>query len=37
MDRKELLACTCSECMENKTCPYAFDPYNTYGDCLADK
>jgi len=28
---------TCWECSENKTCKYAWDPYNTDGDCLADK
>ena len=25
---------TCYNCPENKTCEYAWDPYNTNGDCL---
>lgn len=28
---------TCFECAENKTCEYAWDAYNTNGDCLAEK
>ncbi|MEQ8822859.1 MAG: hypothetical protein RIC14_00620 [Filomicrobium sp.] len=28
---------TCDECDARYTCPYAFDPYNTNGDCLAEK
>lgn len=28
---------TCDECGAAPTCPYAFDPYNTDGDCLAEK
>lgn len=28
---------TCSNCTGSVQCPYAFDPYNTDGDCLADK
>ena len=32
-----LLKCTCTNCPENKSCLYAFDAYNTNGDCLAEK
>jgi len=32
-----LEALTCYECGEWNSCPYAFDPYNTYPDCLKDK
>ena len=28
---------TCHTCLSNKTCEFAFDPYNTDGDCLAIK
>lgn len=28
---------TCWNCVDNKTCKFAWDPYNTDGDCLADK
>lgn len=28
---------TCSKCQLADTCRYAWDPYNTQGDCLADK
>jgi hypothetical protein len=28
---------TCSECVEVTTCKFAFDHYNTNGDCLAIK
>ena len=28
---------TCSSCEDNKTCEFAFDGYNTNGDCLAIK
>lgn len=28
---------TCVKCLARKTCQYAFDPYNTNGDCLAEK
>jgi hypothetical protein len=28
---------TCFRCPDSGTCKYAFDPYNTDGDCLADK
>lgn len=27
----------CWRCCDNKTCKYAWDAYNTDGDCLADK
>lgn len=28
---------TCGRCDKYVTCKFAFDPYNTDGDCLADK
>lgn len=28
---------TCDNCEDAYDCMYAFDPYNTDGDCLADK
>jgi hypothetical protein len=28
---------TCDTCQDNDTCKFAFDPYNTEGDCLALK
>ena len=28
---------TCGMCDAAATCEYAFDPYNTNGDCLAEK
>jgi hypothetical protein len=28
---------TCFHCEINKDCKFAWDPYNTDGDCLADK
>lgn len=28
---------TCETCEENDKCDFAFDPYNTEGDCLAIK
>ena len=28
---------TCSECNKKVECPFAFDAYNTNGDCLAIK
>jgi hypothetical protein len=28
---------TCDNCAADKTCPYVYDPYNTDGDCLAEK
>ena len=28
---------TCFRCSDKESCKYAFDPYNTDGDCLADK
>lgn len=28
---------TCFNCDEREKCPYAFDPYNTDGECLASK
>lgn len=29
--------CTCDYCEDSDTCEFAFDPYNTNGDCLAIK
>ena len=28
---------TCKGCHSETTCKFAYDPYNTDGDCLADK
>lgn len=28
---------TCDNCVACKTCEFAFDAYNTDGDCLAEK
>jgi hypothetical protein len=28
---------TCFRCPDNATCQWAWDPYNTDGDCLASK
>jgi hypothetical protein len=28
---------TCADCKDADTCDFAFDPYNTNGDCLAMK
>ena len=28
---------TCWRCEDKDSCPWAWDPYNTDGDCLADK
>ena len=28
---------TCFTCCDKDLCPYSGDPYNTSGDCLADK
>ena len=28
---------TCKDCPARFTCEWAFDPYNTEGDCLAEK
>ena len=30
-------ACTCNSCSNKDNCKYAFDLYNTEGDCLASK
>lgn len=30
-------AFTCDDCPARYTCKLAFDPYNTDGDCLAEK
>jgi hypothetical protein len=29
--------CTCTDCKDRSICPYVDDPYNTNGDCLAQK
>ena len=29
--------CTCTNCPINDTCMYAWDDYNTNGDCLLEK
>lgn len=28
---------TCDDCRDRWTCDWSFDPYNTDGDCLAEK
>ena len=28
---------TCGKCVSKEDCPYAWDPYNTNGDCIAMK
>lgn len=28
---------TCDDCRDRRTCEWAFDSYNTNGDCLAEK
>lgn len=33
----EISEFSCDHCSAAKTCDYAFDPYNTDGDCLAEK
>ena len=33
----KIVDCTCVNCPINDTCIYAFDDYNTDGDCLLDK
>lgn len=33
----EIEAFTCDGCLERYVCPFAFDPYNTDEDCLAEK
>ena len=30
-------ACTCNDCADKDDCVFAFDLYNTSGDCLASK
>jgi hypothetical protein len=35
--RKHLDIFTCNNCSEKETCPFAWDHYNTNGDCLAEK
>jgi hypothetical protein len=35
--KKRLDIFTCNRCQGNETCPYAWDHYNTSGDCLAEK
>lgn len=30
-------ACTCYDCEDRMLCQYAYDPYNSNGDCLAVK
>ena len=29
--------CTCKDCGSKRDCEYAWDEYNTHGDCLAEK
>ena len=37
VDDRSKVKFTCDECTSNRTCAYAFDGYNTDGDCLAEK
>lgn len=34
---KDVSEFTCFNCLDDKTCEYAYDLYNTHGDCLAVK
>jgi hypothetical protein len=36
-DAAERQTYTCNKCAANLSCPYAWDGYNTNGDCLAEK
>jgi len=33
----EIPACTCDSCPERLVCEYAYDTYNTNGECVAEK
>jgi hypothetical protein len=33
----KLVDFTCFECFYSEDCPFAYNEYSTYGDCLADK
>jgi hypothetical protein len=35
--RRDQKHITCFQCKDNKTCEWAYDHYNTDGDCLAIK
>ena len=35
--RSFLQRCTCIKCKDSETCEFAYDGYNTDGDCLAIK
>ena len=37
MDTATTKPSTCANCTSVDECPYAWDPYNTDGDCLAMK
>lgn len=37
MQDAEKIIFTCDDCGANDNCEYAFDLYNTDGDCLAEK
>lgn len=37
IEKPDVKEFTCNECKANKTCPFAWDWYNTNGDCLAEK
>ena len=34
IDTNDYPSYTCTGCIGNSSCPYAFDGYNTNGDCL---
>lgn len=36
-DAPEAVVFTCDNCDAAPECEFAFDPYNTDGDCLAEK
>ena len=36
-DLFEIEVFTCDDCPARKMCHFVFDPYNTDGDCLAEK
>lgn len=37
IDQIEIPKCTCEDCLCNTKCEWAWDLYNTNGDCLGEK
>lgn len=37
IERINKVVFTCDRCSDNLTCQFSLDPYNTNGDCLAEK